>query len=214
MSEFLECTRPWETHTGLKPQIPDAFWDRSHRWHEGDHMFQSLDHIVQAFLDDETPISYVDNYALRPFHHSKYEWVIRPYTKSEDVFKPHVNAFVTDSEALLPDRLGTGEVSTAFGLITQSQFQDGYNSYRYIPVTIFSASDRQMRVLQCWHDKQNPKTRHVRRSPIMEFRHGMRANWRDWVTVLCWIAGRLVGDTDTENGSEAVGRLGTVDVLH
>ncbi|KAJ5579853.1 uncharacterized protein N7459_005838 [Penicillium hispanicum] len=109
--------------------------------------------------------------------------------------KPHINAFITDGEPLLPDRLTTGEISIAFGLITQRRWQDGYNAHRYIPINIFSASDRQIRVLQIWHDKQNPKALQVRRTPIMEFPDGMRENWRDWISILCWIAGKPVGET-------------------
>lgn len=108
--------------------------------------------------------------------------------------KPHMNAFITDGEPLLSDHLSTGEASVAFGLITQRRWQDGYNSHRYIPINISSASDRQIRVLQIWHNKQNPKTLQVRRTPITEFWGGMRGNWRDWITLLCWMAGKPVGE--------------------
>lgn len=62
-------------------------------------------------------------------------------------------------------------------------------------INIFSASDRQIRVLQIWHDKQNPKAVQVRRTPIIEFPGGMRENWKDWISILCWIAGKPVGET-------------------
>ena len=108
--------------------------------------------------------------------------------------KPHINAFITDGE-LLPDRLSTGEISVAFGLITRRRWKDGYNAHRYIPINIFSASDRQIRILQIWHDKQNPKALQVRRTAIMEFPDGMRENWKDWISILCWSAGKPVGET-------------------
>lgn len=119
------------------------------------------------------------------------------YTKHKDPRKstPHINAFITDGDPLLPDRLTTGEISVAFGLITQRRWQDGYNGHRYIPVNIFSASERQLRVLQTWHDRENPKALQVRKTRIMEFSDGMRENWEEWISILCWIAGRPVGET-------------------
>lgn len=113
-----------------------------------------------------------------------------------------MNAFIIDPDPMFPDRLTTAEACTAFGLLSHSRVRDGYNSHRYIPVTIFSGSGRQMRILQCWHDKENPMNLQVRRSPIMDFQQGMEANWKDWIMILCWITGEAVGDT--MNGSETV----------
>ncbi|KAJ5186523.1 P-loop containing nucleoside triphosphate hydrolase protein [Penicillium cf. viridicatum] len=52
-----------------------------------------------------------------------------------------------------------------------------------------------LRILQMWHDKQNPKALQVRSSPIMDFKDGLENNLDNWVTMLCWVAGKPVGDT-------------------
>lgn len=112
---------------------------------------------------------------------------------------PHLNAFIIDPEPMLPDRLTTGEICTAFSMIAKSRLEDGYNSCRYIPLIIFSVSNRDLRILQCWHDKDNPRNLQIRKSPIMNFKEGMKKNWKDWVTVICWIAAKPLGDTMNES---------------
>lgn len=67
---------------------------------------------------------------------------------------------------------------------------------------MFSMSGFSIRVLQMWHDKQNPKALQVRSSPIMDFEGGVENNMDDWINILCWMAGEPVGDT--KNGTEVV----------
>ncbi|KAJ5183998.1 hypothetical protein N7492_001614 [Penicillium capsulatum] len=172
MNDFVERTRPWETYSDLKPLREN---------------------------EDVSKDPYASPEDLRSAHYLDYQWLTLRFTGSEDASKPHTRAFLTDSVPLCPDLL-TGEVSVAFGLAKRRRLQNEYKSHRYIPATIFSASDRQLRIIQSWHDKQDPKVLHIRRSPILDFRDGSRGNWKDWIAALCWVAGKPVGDT--KNGNE------------
>lgn len=67
---------------------------------------------------------------------------------------------------------------------------------------MFSMSNFTVRILQIWHDKQNPKALQVRSSRIMDFKDGIQNNLDDWITILCWMTGEPVGDT--KNGTEVV----------
>jgi hypothetical protein len=109
----------------------------------------------------------------------------------KDQSKPYVSAFLTDGSPLRDGVLTTGEIAVATGLITLRRCHQGFNGHRYIPVTIFSASDRQIRVVQAYHDRQEPRALRVRRSRIMEFWNGAKGNWDDWITILCWMMGDL-----------------------
>ncbi|CDM30124.1 hypothetical protein DTO012A8_10022 [Penicillium roqueforti] len=136
----------------------------------------------------------------------QWQWKLAGWTNAKKASQPHINAFIVDSQPHLIDRLNSGEVSVSYGLIAKRRLEDGYNDHRYIPITVFSVSDFQVRILQIWHDKQNPKALQIRSSRIMDFKDGIQNNLDDWVTILCWIAGESVGDT--RNGFEVVQPFG------
>jgi hypothetical protein len=86
-------------------------------------------------------------------------------------------------------------MAVATGIIACRRCFQGFNDHRYIPVTIFSVSFRSLRVLQVWHDWEDPNLTHVRRSPIMDFMQGEKANLEAWITLLCWMMGDQLDDT-------------------
>lgn len=122
-------------------------------------------------------------------------WLLEKIFVPVDKTKPHIQALVTDSTNLLPGRLSTAEMAVAAGLIAIRRCYHGFNGHRYIPITIFSACDARIRVVQIWHDRQQPRALHIRQSRIMEFWKGPSENWQDWVTVLRWMMGSPVGQT-------------------
>ncbi|KAJ5459044.1 hypothetical protein N7530_010988, partial [Penicillium desertorum] len=151
---------------------------------------------------------------VKPFSHDKIinelgslyrnqsQWYLEGWTIAKDTSQPHINAFVSDSQPHRVGRLNSGEVSLAYGLIAKRRLQEGYNDHRYIPITMFSMSNFTVRILQIWHDKQNPKALQVRSSRIMDFKDGMQNNLDDWITILCWMTGEPVGDT--KSGTQVV----------
>jgi hypothetical protein len=103
---------------------------------------------------------------------------------------------------LQEDTLNTGEMAVAAGWIAARRWYHKMNNHRYIPITLFSAWGRKLRILQVWHDKKEPRALHVRRSPIMDFEEGEEAKRADWITVLCWMMGQPVGEMVEDQAGE------------
>ncbi|OQE12895.1 hypothetical protein PENFLA_c060G09451 [Penicillium flavigenum] len=139
---------------------------------------------------------------LGSLYRNQSQWYLEGWTIAKDTSQPHINAFVSDSQPHRVGRLNSGEVSLAYGLIAKRRLQEGYNDHRYIPITMFSMSNFTARILQIWHDKQNPKALQVRSSRIMDFKDGIQNNLDDWITILCRMTGEPVGDT--KYGTEVV----------
>ena len=116
-------------------------------------------------------------------------WVLDAIVGSVETHRPHAQAFLNHGIPLVEDKLTTGEMTVATGIISNRRCFQGYNDHRYIHATIFSASFRDVRVIQVWHDREEPSVLHVRRSPIMNFMEGEKAKRDDWVTLLCWMMG-------------------------
>ncbi|KOS44031.1 hypothetical protein ACN38_g5108 [Penicillium nordicum] len=167
-------------------------------------MIRGVDHSLENFFGDDAPNNILsEDNELGSAYAAQWQWRLVGCTSAKDESQPHINAFIADSQAHRVGRLNSGEVALAYGLVAQRRIIDGYNDHRYIPITIISASDFQIRVLQMWHDKQNPRALQVRSSPIMDFKDGgLENNLDNWVSILCWVAGTPVGDT--KNGTEVV----------
>ena len=120
------------------------------------------------------------------------DWSARRFMVQKDKSSPDIRVFITDGSPLRDEALTTGEVAVATGLITLRRCLHGFNAHRYIPITIFSASDRRIRIVQIYHDRETPQVLYVRKSRIMEFWDGQEANRKDWTTLLCWMMGDVV----------------------
>ena len=133
-------------------------------------------------------------YRLRSTDPNGNEWSLYGSLLPRDKSKPHILASVTEGARMDENATTRGEVAIASGIISLQRCYFGYGSYRYVPVTMLSASDRQVRVVQAWHDRMEPEVLHMRRSPILEFWDGAMANREDWITLLCWLMADPVGD--------------------
>ncbi|KAI2712791.1 hypothetical protein CBS147339_7221 [Penicillium roqueforti] len=168
---------------------------------------KAFHYSLDNFFGENMPAYILDeDNNLGSVYAPQWQWKLAGWTNAKKASQPHINAFIVDSQPHLIDRLNSGEVSVSYGLIAKRRLEDGYNDHRYIPITVFSVSDFQVRILQIWHDKQNPKALQIRSSRIMDFKDGIQNNLDDWVTILCWIAGESVGDT--RNGFEVVQPFG------
>ncbi|KAK3295338.1 uncharacterized protein B0H64DRAFT_301272, partial [Chaetomium fimeti] len=122
-------------------------------------------------------------------------WSLQRIFESTVPDRPHTHAFVNHVIQLENDKLTTGEMAAATGIISSQRCFRGFNHHRYIPATIFSASFRDFRIVQVWHDRESPNALHVRRSPILDFMQGKEAKRDDWVTLLCWFMGEQLETT-------------------
>ncbi|CRL19819.1 unnamed protein product [Penicillium camemberti] len=204
MREYVDQEQPWDKydiHSLNIDDTPELYKFR--RWHNARHVIGILHCTLENFFGGDAPYRFADeDNDLGSIYPPQCQWKLEGWTNAKDISQPHINAYIHDSQRLRVGRLTSGEVSLSYGLIAKRRIQDGYNDHRYIPITVFSMSDFQVRILQIWHDKQNPKALQVRSSPIMDFKDGVQNNLDDWVTILCWMAGKPVGDT--KNGTEIV----------
>ncbi|KGO68013.1 hypothetical protein PITC_053010 [Penicillium italicum] len=204
MREYVNHEQPWDKFDIYDLYISDTpKLYKFRRWHHANHVIGVLHATLENFFDGNSPyrIADEDNH-LGSIYRPQFQWKLEGWTNAMDSSQPHINAYMADSQPLLVGRLNSGEVSLSYGLIAKRRMEDGYNDHRYIPINVFSMSDFQVRILQIWHDKKNPKALQVRVSPIMDFKDGVQNNLDDWVTILCWMAGEPVGDT--KNGTEIV----------
>lgn len=134
------------------------------------------------------------------------QWYVDTIRDPSDPTKPHAQVSMHGVVPLQDDKLTMGEMAVATGLIGIRRYFQKRNDHRYIPITILSASCRQLRILQVWHDKENPLAIHVRRSPIVDFSEGAEANRKDWVTFVCWLMGKPVGEALSGQAAGMVSR--------
>ncbi|KAJ6190207.1 hypothetical protein N7519_000228 [Penicillium mononematosum] len=204
MREYVEREQPWDErdiHSLNILDIPKLYKYR--RWNNAVHVIGVLHGTLNNFWGYDAPYRIADeDNELGSVYPMQGQWYLEGWTTAKDTSQPHINAFVADSQPHRVGRLNSGEVSLAYGLIAKRRLQEGYNDHRYIPITMFSVSDFTVRILQIWHDKQNPKALQIRSSRIMDFKDGVQNNLDDWVTILCWMTGEPVGDT--KNGTEVV----------
>ncbi|KAJ5951342.1 uncharacterized protein N7479_009755 [Penicillium vulpinum] len=204
MREYAVREQPWDKFDIHGLNIDDTpELCRYRGWVNACQVIKGLHYSLDNFFGDIPPrdMSDEDN-ELDSVYAPQWQWNITSWANAKDTSQPHITAFMVDSQPFRANRFNSGEISIAYGLIAKRRIEDGYNDHRYIPIIIISASGFQARILQIWHDKQNPEALQVRSSPIMDFNGGVQNNLDDWVTLLCWIAGDPVGDT--KNGTEVV----------
>ncbi|KAJ5863265.1 hypothetical protein N7455_007333 [Penicillium solitum] len=185
MRECVDQEQPWgkfDIHSLNIDDTPELYKFR--RWHNARHVIGILHCTLENFFGGDAPDRLADeDNDLGSIYRFRCQWNLEGWTNAKDMSQPHINAYIGDSQPLRVDRLNLGEVSLSYGLIAKRRIQDGYNNHRYIPIT-------------------NPKALQVRSSPIMDFKDGVQNNLDDWVAILCWMAGKPVGDT--KNGTEIV----------
>ncbi|KAJ9486608.1 hypothetical protein VN97_g6722 [Penicillium thymicola] len=205
MREYIVRERPWDEFDIFQQNIDDIpKLRRFRRRVDAYQTIRGVNYSLKKFFGDDAPNDTLarDN-ELGSAYAAQWQWKLVGCTSAKDESQPHINAFIADSQPHRAGRLNSGEVALAYGLLAQRRIIYGYNDHRYIPITIISASDFQVRVLQMWHDKHNPKALQVRSSPIMDFEDGdLENNLDNWVSILCWVAGSPIGDT--KNGTEVV----------
>ncbi|KAH6838510.1 hypothetical protein B0I37DRAFT_240005 [Chaetomium sp. MPI-CAGE-AT-0009] len=110
--------------------------------------------------------------------------------------RPHAHALLHHGILLHDDNLTTSEMATATGIISSRCCVQGFHHHhQYIPVTIFSASFRDFRIVQVWHDREDPNSLHVRRSPTVDFVQGEETKRDDWIAFCCWFMGEQLDNT-------------------
>ncbi|KAK4032037.1 hypothetical protein C8A01DRAFT_41531 [Parachaetomium inaequale] len=212
MRAFVETNEPWEEY-GLDPineeEDPKTMEGKSRierlKFNEGCSVLGSLQEFARApILDDDDRewfnpdwIDDLNDWSQMEFMDSEdfRLWWLGAILGSDNDRRPHAHALLTHVNPLHDDKLTTGEMAVATGIIASRRCFQGFNDHRYTPVTIFSASFRSLRVLQVWHDREDPNSLHVRRSPIKDFMQGENANLEAWITLLCWVMGDQLDDT-------------------
>ncbi|KAM4054988.1 hypothetical protein HRG_005802 [Hirsutella rhossiliensis] len=113
-----------------------------------------------------------------------------------DLDKPHTICFLADNALLRDDRLSSSEVITVVLLSVLLRAEPKHNprNHRISPVTIVSASNRSVRIVQGFADIET-RAVEIRKSPIVHFDQGVWANWDQWVIVLGWLMGNPIGNT-------------------
>lgn len=121
-------------------------------------------------------------------------WLVHSTMETREGVKPHIQVLMHGMIPLQEDTLTVGEMAVATGMIAIRRYFEKFNHHRYIPITIFSAACRQLRIVQVWHDMEKPLAINVRRSRIIDFTEGWEANRKDWIDILCWLVGKPVGE--------------------
>ncbi|KAI1822530.1 hypothetical protein F4861DRAFT_540916 [Xylaria intraflava] len=145
-------------------------------------------------------------------------WIVSLLLEKKDK-APHVSCFLADSSLMEGHRLSNAEIWCILE-ITRHRLQRYDHSHRPIPVTVFSASNQELRIVQGYIDDQG--CLRVRKSPILDFEGAdiyydtekkVIVDNRDGLRLvdlaLSWCIGDTVGSTEADDtqGSPAVGQL-------
>ncbi|KAH6839533.1 hypothetical protein B0I37DRAFT_358117 [Chaetomium sp. MPI-CAGE-AT-0009] len=220
MKAFVQCNEPWEEcalepigeeHRDHPKNMEGQSWADNAKFYQGRLMLGSLQEFGHTpFVDNDidwfNPDWEVDCDPwpnLQTKDSKDYRlWWLDSILGSRNPHRPHAHAFLNHVIPLREDRLTTGEVAVATGIISFRRCFQGFNDHRYIHATIFSASFRHLRVIQVWHDREDPTALHVRRSPILDFIQGEKAKREDWITLLCWMMGDQLDPAMSSQTSE------------
>ncbi|KAJ6784156.1 hypothetical protein PWT90_04186 [Aphanocladium album] len=96
-------------------------------------------------------------------------------------------SFNVDQSPLVDGRLLTSELNALIVLATKYDFDPVYADIDEFVITVFTGSDRQLRIAQ---SKVNlaEKTFDVSLSRIIDFGNSIGGNWEDWKLFLGWFA--------------------------
>ncbi|KEZ41887.1 hypothetical protein SAPIO_CDS6577 [Scedosporium apiospermum] len=102
--------------------------------------------------------------------------------------EPHVVCALADRVPLRDDQISVPELRTILTLSGVRALDEGRGNRKRIPVTVVSAAGRQLRIVVGIVDSKNG-TIEIREGPIIDFSEGVKKNWKQWITTLCWISG-------------------------
>ncbi|KAI0529981.1 hypothetical protein GGR58DRAFT_273000 [Xylaria digitata] len=131
-------------------------------------------------------------YPRPPSFRSPY-WDVAEVLDKMDGLTPHVSCLLNDDAPLGDAQLSNAEVWCILAITYRRFRQREYRNHRFIPVTIISASDMQVRIVQGYVDAQGDCVR-VRKSPILDFEDFEQAR-KHMEVILSWCIGETVGDT-------------------
>lgn len=126
--------------------------------------------------------------------------------------EPHVVCALADKEPLLDGYISVPEMRVILTLSGVRAMDEGHHHHSVIPVscapksaacsqwliqsqvTVIFAAGKKVRVVVGIVDSKN-KEIEVRTSRIIDVSKGERSNWKDWITILCWMVGQPTGTT-------------------
>ncbi|KAI0905613.1 hypothetical protein F4823DRAFT_632626 [Ustulina deusta] len=117
------------------------------------------------------------------------EWRVELLIEKMDGSTPHISCLLADDALLRDDQLSHAEIWCIIA-ITVRRLRE-YYKHRIIPVTVISAADRQLRIVQGYLDGRDGYLR-ARKSPILDF---SQYNREKMELVLSWCIGDAVGYT-------------------
>ncbi|KAI0421645.1 hypothetical protein F5X98DRAFT_250119 [Xylaria grammica] len=117
------------------------------------------------------------------------EWRVELLIEKTDGSTPHISCLLADDALLRDDQLSHAEIWCIIA-ITVRRLRE-YYKHRIIPVTVISAADRQLRIVQGYLDGRDGYLR-ARKSPILDFSQYDREKME---LVLSWCVGDAVGHT-------------------
>ncbi|KAI1170216.1 hypothetical protein F4777DRAFT_584139 [Nemania sp. FL0916] len=189
------------------------------------HVHYCLKHAVHAAIVESRPIDDMAVYwEMRCMRYDEGErldrhelvgtayeaaWSVHQLFEKMDPSTPHISCLLRDGALLQDDKLSHAEIMCIL-IITLRRWRDRiYNHHRIIPVTVVSAADRQLRIVQGYVDDQDGHL-HVRKSPMLDF---SRFEQDKVELVVSWCVGDAVGDTLRHDVPEAldVGRMQLLD---
>ncbi|KAI8623450.1 hypothetical protein F5Y19DRAFT_458381 [Xylariaceae sp. FL1651] len=171
--EILSCLISYLVHDGdneSTPLIMEAHWDkREMQYDEGERLYRSERH--------GTPYG--------P------EWRVEKVLDKMDGSTPHITCLLADNAPLRDNQLSNAEIWCILAITNRRLQLYEYHNHRIIPVTVISAADRQLRIVQGYVDGQHGYLR-VRKSPIIDFQ---QYDLQRMELVLSWCLGEPVGHT-------------------
>ncbi|KAI1122870.1 hypothetical protein F5Y10DRAFT_270624 [Nemania abortiva] len=201
--ETLQRTRPWVDN----PLYPD-------RWHspavDAMDILSCLSGYLHQGEDDGLDLISETDWNTRGMQYSegeqlgrwgryrngqRAEWEVTTVLDKMDDSTPHVSCLLADDALLRDDQLSNAEIWCILAVTNRRLQLPEYHNHRIIPVTVISASDKKLRIVQGYVDGREGCLQ-VRRSPILDFEH---ENIQLIELVLSWCIGETVGDTKLQS---------------
>lgn len=159
----------YDGENGTTPLFMQAHWDsREMEYDEGEVLCRS-----------------------RRFQDYRPEWRVVKVLDKDDGVTPHVSCLLADNAPFRDDQLSNAEIWCIIAVTNRRLQLSEYHNHRIIPVTVISAADRQLRIVQGYIDGRDGYLR-VRKSPLLDFE---KPNIERLELVLSWCVGEPVGHT-------------------
>ncbi|KAI1170049.1 hypothetical protein F4777DRAFT_570642 [Nemania sp. FL0916] len=119
------------------------------------------------------------------------DWKVQTVLDKMDGTTPHISCLLADDAPFKGDQLSNAEIWCIIAITNRRLRLPEYHNHRIIPVTVISAADRQLRIVQGYVDGEHDCIR-VRKSPMLDFE---RYDPQKMELVLSWCVGDPVGHT-------------------